>query len=158
MLIDLVENAVFIALMLIFLVHDLDWGLRQALDKLESEEEEGAGVDEIEGKKLAASAAKGSFLASVESEERAVDPSDEYDDQTPPAIALLRDAVKLASTTSLNPRVAFLCGNLFFSELVEFTLPIIMASASTLIYYNPFNKNCQFLEYMNEKDEADFIR
>ena len=53
-----------------------------------------------------------------------------------------------------NSRVAYLCANLFFSEFIECTLPLLMTAMSTAIFY--LSDNCEYVEYMRNKPEEQF--
>ena len=60
-----------------------------------------------------------------------------------------------------NPRVAYLCATLYFSEMAEIIGPLIMAAASLVIYYVVPNDNRTHVTYMDSRvgrTEAEFLR
>ena len=57
----------------------------------------------------------------------------------------------------MDPQVAYICGNLFFAELVEAVQPMVMAGTCLAIYYSPFTDNCRFFTFMNSISEEAFL-
>mmetsp|Transcript_23490 Transcript_23490/g.48850 ORF Transcript_23490/g.48850 Transcript_23490/m.48850 type:complete len:564 (+) Transcript_23490:176-1867(+) len=55
-----------------------------------------------------------------------------------------------------HPTLAFLCANLFFSELTECVVPLLMMILSVSVYY--LSEKCSFMAYMNDKTEEQFLR
>ena len=60
-----------------------------------------------------------------------------------------------------NTRVAYLCGNLFFSEMAEVLGPLAMGTASLIMYYLLPNDNYKHITYMDPRvgvTEALFLQ
>jgi len=73
------------------------------------------------------------------------------------AVASLREVLNRVDDLTMDPAVAYICGNLFFSEIVEATQPMIMAGSCLAIYYSPTD-NCRFFTFMNNISEEQFLR
>ena len=74
------------------------------------------------------------------------------------AIATLNEVLTRVDDLSIDPQVAYICGNLFFSEIVEAIQPMVMAGSCLAIYYSPFADNCRFFTFMNSVSEDLFLR
>jgi hypothetical protein len=64
--------------------------------------------------------------------------------------------VDSAKDITYNSRIAFLSANLFFAEVVEFCVPLLMTFMSWSIYY--LTDKCVFIDYMTDKTEEQFRR
>ena len=73
------------------------------------------------------------------------------------SISLLEAVIENSREMTMSPRVAFVAGNLFFSELVECFIPIVMGLCILMVYYHPFSRNCQYLDILNDKSEAEVL-
>jgi len=72
-------------------------------------------------------------------------------------LASLTEVLSRVDDLTVDPQVAYICGNLFFSELVESIQPMIMASSCLAIYYSPIANNCRFFTFMNGISEQAFL-
>ena len=118
-LIDITENMFFVMKMVMLTLHGVDYGVRETFDVLL--EEQASGREGL------------NFLSSRHAA----------------AIATLNEVLTRVDDLSIDPQVAYICGNLFFSEIVEAIQPMVMAGSCLAIYCSPFADNCRFFTFMN---------
>lgn len=65
-------------------------------------------------------------------------------------------AIKELQSVTLTPELVELCGDLFFGEITESLVPVIMGMSAWIAYYLP-NCNRQWITFMWQNTETDFV-
>ena len=104
------------------------------------------------------------LMAALEEREAAGDSlhnSDSFKRRTSAATVVAEEDRRRAMLVVSNPRVAYLCANLYFAEVTEVLGPLVMGTCSLVVYYLVPTDNRQFLSFMDPRKgvtEAAFLQ